>query len=60
MPWFAVYETATGKLVSIGTVVADPLPPGIASKQLSQKPDLEQVDWDAATLDFVAIPPPPP
>lgn len=34
MTWFAVYETSTGALVSVGTVVADPLPAGLSSVSL--------------------------
>lgn len=31
MGWFAIYNAATGALVSVGTVVADPLPANLAS-----------------------------
>lgn len=57
MTWHAVYRTADGALVSQGTVIDEPLPYGLASKQY---PDRPTGVWDAAQLDFVAVDPPPP
>ncbi len=34
MNWFAVYNITTGALVSVGTVVASPLPQGLAAVDL--------------------------
>jgi hypothetical protein len=52
MAWFAVYRVSDGALVSVGTVVADPLPAGIASKNvgLARPEGL----WNPATLNFDA------
>ena len=57
MTWFAVHEIATGRLVSMATVVADPLPPGLTKKNLGagKPPDTEM--WDEATTSFVPRPP---
>ncbi|KKL63176.1 hypothetical protein LCGC14_2177730 [marine sediment metagenome] len=56
MAWFAIYETATGRLESVATVVANPLPPGLTKKNLgpSKPPDSEM--WDEATTSFVSRP----
>lgn len=52
--WFAVYETATGKLKSVGTVVGT-LPPEYASKSIgSSRPDGV---WNETTLSFDPKPP---
>jgi hypothetical protein len=57
---FAVYETATGRLVSIGSIVADPLPAGFASVALSAADAQGLRDgsrrWDAATRTVVPTP----
>jgi hypothetical protein len=55
MPWFAVYESTTGRLVSVGQQVADPLPAGLTAAQLGQRPADNQM-WDTATRAFVARP----
>ena len=53
--WFAIYETATGKLVSVGTVIADDIQ--LAARSLSKKnfgatrPDQGTI-WNSATLEF--------
>ena len=57
--WYAVYNNADGSLESIGTVVANPLPPGVTAVALASPPDLAQVQWDKVQLKFVAIPTPP-
>lgn len=56
--WYAIYATATGELVSIGTVVADPLPAGMAAKALAGDPAGKQ--WNSTTLVFDAVSPLPP
>ena len=33
--WFAIYQTSDGTLISLATVVADPLPAGLAKKQIA-------------------------
>ena len=52
--WYAVYEAATGRLVSEGTVVANPLPPGLVLK-IVPKPD-DSAMWNQSSLDFVPRP----
>jgi hypothetical protein len=59
----AVYETATGRLVSVGTVVANPLPAGLTSVALSAADrdglrDGTRV-WDATMRAVVARTPTP-
>lgn len=57
MPFFAVYETASGALRSTGTVIAA-LPNGLSSREYAVAPDQRTMQWDPGTLDFVprAIP----
>jgi len=52
--WHAVYRVSDGALVSIGTVVADQLPEGLASKQIGETRPIG--DWDRATAAFVGRP----
>lgn len=54
MTWFAVYEKATGRLVSTGTIVADPLDPGLEKVALATAPDFSAQDWDPAAKALVA------
>ncbi len=56
--WFAIYQTSDGTLVSLATVVADPLPAGLAKKQVA--PYSGGVQWNATLLDWEPSPPPPP
>lgn len=51
MNWHAIYSSATGALISIGTVVADPLPAGLASKVLGEPQPVGS--WDPAVREFV-------
>ncbi|GHF71299.1 hypothetical protein [Seohaeicola zhoushanensis] len=51
MTWKAVFETATGKLRSVGTVVADPLPEGLSVVDLAGRPDGAML-WNEATQAF--------
>lgn len=61
MTVYAVHNAA-GTLLSVGTVVADPLPDGLTAKALT---DAEAVDlaegatWDSATLSVVPLVRPP-
>ena len=59
MPWYAVYESATGRLESIGEIIADPLRPDLQAKLIDAPPDWDLVEWDATLLDFVPRPPKP-
>jgi hypothetical protein len=60
--WHLLYNTTTGQSVSIGTVIADPLPEGITALPLT---DAEgegmqngSLKWDAASRTLIATPPP--
>jgi len=55
MTWFAVYKISNGRLRSVGTVVADPLPAGLAKKDFgATRPE---GDWNTTTLEFDPYPP---
>jgi hypothetical protein len=60
--WHLLYNTATGESVSIGTVIADPLPEGITALPLTdeQGEGLQNgtLIWDAATRTLIPTPPP--
>jgi hypothetical protein len=60
--WHLLYNTTTGASVSIGTVIADPLPEGITALPLSdeQGEGLQNgsLKWDEATRALVPTPPP--
>jgi len=60
--WHILYNTATGASVSIGTVIADPLPAGITALPLTdeQGEGLQNgsLKWDEATRTLVPTPPP--
>jgi hypothetical protein len=60
--WHLLYNTTTGASVSIGTVIADPLPAGITALPLSdeQGAGLQNgtLKWDEATRSLVPTPPP--
>lgn len=61
MTWFAVIESATGNLVSVGTVLADPLPTGLEAISLGDtKWNSITHTWDPATRTVVAKPAPLP
>ena len=60
--WHLLYNSTTGQSVSIGTVIADPLPVGITALPLT---DVEGeglqnggLIWDAATRTLIPTPPP--
>ena len=60
--WHILYNTTTGESVSIGTVIADPLPAGITALPLTdaEGEGLQNgtVIWDAATRTLIPTPPP--
>ena len=62
MNWHLLYNTTTGQSVSIGTVIADPLPEGITALPLTdeQGEGLQNgsLIWDAATRTLIPTPPP--
>ena len=51
MTWHAVYDVATGDLRSSGSVVADPLPGGLAVKAFPATP-APGFTWNPMTLDW--------
>jgi hypothetical protein len=56
MRWFAVYDEATGELVSIGTVVdRAALRPGLAVRDVGETAPADM--WDAQARNFVPRPP---
>jgi len=58
--WYIVCD-ADGRCVSVGTVVADPLPEGLSAVQLSDADGAAIRDgsgrWDDASRSVVAVPP---
>lgn len=62
MTWHLLYNDATGKAVSIGTVIADPLPDGIVAVVLSDA-DADALgktrQWDATTRTVIDRTPDP-
>jgi hypothetical protein len=60
--WHLLYNTESGQSVSIGTVIADPLPAGITALPLTdaQGEGLQNgtLIWDAASRTLIATPPP--
>lgn len=57
--WYAIYQTSDGTLVSLATVVVDPLPAGLA-KKLTTAPPRDGLQWNPTLLDWEPTPPPPP
>lgn len=56
--WYAHYDTTTGELVSLGTVLPDPLPEGTATREYYYQPDQSVVIWDTTLREFVSRTPP--
>jgi hypothetical protein len=60
--WHLLYNTTTGASVSIGTVIADPLPEGITALPLTDEQGEGMQNgtliWDAATRTLIPTPPP--
>jgi len=55
MAWYAVHDTLTGRLISIGQVIADPMPPNQVALPLVDRPADTQV-WDETLRQFVVRP----
>lgn len=55
MTWHAIYETQSGRLVSVGEVVANPLPSGLTDLPLLTEPTDREM-WDPPTRAFVPRP----
>lgn len=63
MAWFAVYEIATGRLESIGTVVADDAAltrRGLAKRELAFDPRVPTKRWNSNRAEFDDVAPAPP
>ena len=62
MNWHLLYNTTTGESVSIGTVIADPLPEGITALPLTdaEGEGLQNgtLIWDDASRRLIPTPPP--
>jgi len=60
--WHLLYNTTTGQSVSIGTVIANPLPEGITALPLTdeQGEGLQNgsLKWDEETRTLIPTPPP--
>lgn len=58
--WNLVYDTATGQGVSLGTVLANPLPANLTALELSEQQSTAILSgamvWDAATLSLIPTP----
>ena len=50
MAWFAIYDTATGALRSVGTVLASPMPDGLAARDCGNLQPVGQ--WNSGSLQF--------
>ncbi len=60
--WHLLYNSTTGESVSIGTVIADPLPAGITALPLTNAEGEGMQNgtliWDAVTRSLIPTPPP--
>lgn len=54
--WYAIYNTTSGFLYSVGTVITQPLRPGTTSLELAGEPT-PAVMWDESTRNFIPRPP---
>lgn len=53
--WYAVIERASGRAVSFGTEIADPLPAALEAVPIDRQPGAGE-RWDAVTRTVVAVP----
>jgi hypothetical protein len=58
MAWYAVCRDVDGELISIGTVLAEPMPEGMVALEQAQRPDAATQIWDRTLRVFVARPEP--
>jgi hypothetical protein len=60
--WHLLYNSTTGESVSIGTVIANPLPAGITALPITDAEGEGMQNgtliWDAASRTLIATPPP--
>jgi hypothetical protein len=58
--WFAVYEDATGVLLSVGTVISSPLAAGLVAVFVGTvDPIQNNMIWDSTRRMFMPAPPDP-
>ena len=55
MPWTAIFDSATGRLLSVGDILGD-IPAGAATLVLAGEPDLRTQVWDEASRSFISRP----
>lgn len=55
MTWLAVYDEETGRLVSVATEVADPVPQGLAVLECGEEMPKARL-WDEVQRQFVSEP----
>lgn len=53
MSWFAVWQNSNGALVSTGTVLGNPLAPGLSSNDFGTPQNIAA--WNPATHDFTTV-----
>jgi len=58
MTWYAVYDKATGALMSTGSVIGDPLPDELAVVECDENPD--HSTWVPDLTAFALTPAPEP
>lgn len=64
MPWYSLYDKLTGRLHSLGTVLAEEITDGLEAKELSGwgttgeqcKDEPPNIMWDETTRDFIPRP----
>jgi hypothetical protein len=57
MPWYAIFETNSGRLVSIGERDESLTTDILSSSLIGGQPDLSTIMWDTTTRAFIARPP---
>lgn len=55
MAWTAIFDQASGRLISVGDVVGS-LPSGVSTLTLAGPPDLATQMWDETSRSFVSRP----
>lgn len=58
--WYAIVRTSDSELVSVATVLAEPLPKDLETIPLDHPPDWSAEIWDNATKSLIPRPAPPP
>jgi len=53
--WYALYDTTTGELLSLGTTLDLPLPSGTDVLVIGNEPDASLI-WDTTARNYVAAP----